>query len=104
MLIPSSAAPIYDELKWWGTVLGVAWTAFKAFNWVKDMREKDIKGIGDGVSGLKTEIKEQTTQFMSAMNDNTKEIRDLRTVLTQALIAPMPIAKAARARRKKDMK
>lgn len=80
---------------------GLLWSIFKALEWVKSIKYKDLAHLNEGVTNLKTEMKTQTESIVGAISDNTKQLSELRTVLLSALIAPIPQARPARAARRK---
>lgn len=90
---------IYEQSKFWIALISFLWAIFKGFNWVKDIREKDLKDIHNGVTSLRGEIQGQTTQIV----DQIKELRsDFRTFYT--IPQPQMIPARAKAPRRKSTK
>ena len=105
MQLPSNMHILYEESKFWIGIATAIIGIYRGFEWVKDIRTKDIPGIQAGVNDLKFEITSQTTSLVKATDNNTHELRELRSdikTLTQAFIVPPKVRAArARARRKK---
>jgi hypothetical protein len=84
------------DTKFYLGLAGLLWTAFKGFNWVKDIREKDLKGIKDDLS---TQTDVIGTGF-SNLADGIRELRnDFRTFYTSP--DPLMIPVNARMTRKR---
>jgi hypothetical protein len=79
MYLDANSVPfskVYDEVKSWVEIVVAAWTIFKAYEWVKDIRETDLKNLKDNMAEFNTSLKEQTR----AIVDELKELRsDVRT-------------------------
>lgn len=96
---------VYTEFKFWGPVVGAFWIVFKAYNWVLEIKTKDLCNIQDSIKEFNFELDrgltKQTTEFVNSVSVNTNEIKELRgdiKMLTAAILNQN--AKAARARKK----
>lgn len=88
----------YEEGKFWLAIGGALWYAFKGLEWIKQVRENDLKHIHSEVQSLGIGVKEQTLAFVKAVESNTVELKELRRDLFTALVSPIPAK--ARAKRK----
>lgn len=96
------------DTKFYLALVGVLWTAFKGVTWVKDIREKDLKGIDGKVDNVGTEIRTQTsamnagfTGLSATVDRGFQELRsDFRTFYT----SPDPLMVPVRARATKKRK
>jgi hypothetical protein len=85
-------AHVYEESKFWSALIGMLWAAFKGFSWIKDIREKDLKGIQGDVSLLSGEVRRQT-DVISTVTDRqtnamTRELQELRSDFRTFYTAP----------------
>lgn len=91
------------DTKFYAALAGLMWTAFKGFNWVRDIREKDLKGIKEDVNTVSTEVRSQTgviNQGFSLLTSTVQELRsDFRTFYTSP--DPLMIPVSARTTRKR---
>ena len=95
---------VYTELKFWLSLIGALWAVFRGFNWVKEIRTNDLKHIHSGVESLQSDIKDQTASFVSAINNNTNELKELRSdirTFTTAVVAQPHISRSVRAAKRK---
>lgn len=98
---------LYEEAKYWSSFIGALWVVFKGLRWVKDIRDKDLKGIDSNVVSLKNEVQQQTSlmcgsfdKLNSTMDRGIENLRsDFRTFYTSP--DPIMIPVHARASRKK---
>ena len=97
---PSEIKAIYEEGKFWSIVATSIVALYKAFQWVKDIREKDLVTIQGKIDGLHTELGSQTTAIVKATDANTNEIKELRNDMRTLIIQPQ-LARAAKASRRK---
>jgi hypothetical protein len=100
MVMPANIPVWIEQIKWFGSVGGGFWVAFKAYTYVKDA----LANTQEGVIGIKTELTNQTQAIVKATDTNTTELKELRTDvgrLVQAMMAPLPRSRAARAARRK---
>jgi hypothetical protein len=95
------ALPIWaEQVKFFLSVGGAFWAAFTGFTFVKATLEEtktDVKAV-------KAELTSQTTAIVSAAEKQTQQLVGVREdvrMLVQAMIAPPPRARAARAARRK---
>ena len=91
---------IYEEAKFWSIMAGAVITAYKGFQWVKDIREKDLVTIQGKIDGLHTELGNQTSAIVKATDANTNELKELRNDMRTLIIQPQ-LARAAKASRRK---
>jgi hypothetical protein len=80
-----------NDTKFYIALAGALWTAFKGFNWVKDIREKDLKGIKDDLAQQNHLL---GTGFTALSNGITELRSDFRTFYT----SPDPVMVPVRAR------
>ena len=76
-----------DQIKFFASVGGAFWAAFKAYNYVKTA----LTETQSGVEGIKNELTKQTTAIVKATDANTGELKELRTDmgrLVQAMMVP----------------
>lgn len=101
--------PMMMQIMEWGvTLLGVAYSGFKAYAWVKDMREKDLAQIKTGVDELKgtmldvkAEITSQTKAIVTELQEQREYMKILYgPVINRLMQAPAPV-RAKRTPRKK---
>jgi hypothetical protein len=95
---PSAVAQFFQsaDTKFYMALVGLLWTTFKGFNWVKDIREKDLKGLKDDI-GTQTHV--IGTGF-NALAAGISELRnDFRTFYTSP--DPLMIPVSARTTRKR---
>ena len=97
---PSEIKSIYEEGKFWSIVATSIVAVYKAFQWVKDIREKDLVTISGKIDGLHGELGSQTTAIVKATDANTNEIKELRNDMRTLIIQPQ-LARAAKASRRK---
>lgn len=92
------AQALYNESKFWLTFGGALWTAFKAIQWVRSIKENDLHHIQEGVSDLKEGLDKQT----DAIVDQLKDLReDFRTFYAQPMRARIASKRPAKAQRRK---
>lgn len=72
-------------------IAGAAWVAREAFDWVKGIRDEDLKGI-------KTDLSSQTTVISSGFNKLSDNIHEMRTDLRTFYTSPDPIMTPVSAR------
>lgn len=76
---------------------GLLWTAFRGFNWVKDIRQKDLKGIKEDL-GTQTNV---ISAGFAALSEGVKELRnDFRTFYTSPNPLMMPVSSRPSRKRK----
>lgn len=100
MLLPPNLVQTLGELKFILAAGGAIWSFFKAFNFVKTALSDTQKGV----SAIQTELTSQTHAIVTATNNQTTELHELRTDvgrLIQSMMVPPPRARAARAARRK---
>ena len=84
------------DTKFYIALFGLLWTAFKGFHWVKDIREKDLKGIKDDL-GAQTHV---IGTVFANVAEGLRELRgDFRTFYTSP--DPLMIPVSARTTRKR---
>lgn len=72
------------DTKFYLALFGILWTSFKGFNWVKDIREKDLKGIKDDLST-------QTQVIGTGFSNLTDGVRELRNDFRTFYMSPDPL-------------
>lgn len=72
------------DTKFYLMLIGGMWTAFRGFNWVRDIREKDLKGI-------KEDLGTQTNVIGNGFANLSEGIRELRSDFRTFYIAPDPL-------------
>lgn len=72
------------DTKFYIMLIGGMWTAFRGFNWVRDIREKDLRGI-------KEDLGAQTTVIGNGFANLSDGIRELRNDFRTFYIAPDPL-------------
>lgn len=84
------------DTKFYLGLAGLLWTAFKGFNWVRDIREKDLKGIKDDLGA-------QTHVIRDGFAALSEKVGDLSSDFRNFYISPDPlmIPVSARATRKR---
>lgn len=86
---------LYTESKFWAALVGGLWVAFKGINWVKDIREKDLKGLKSDISHVGIELNRQTdtiaSGFTSLQTATTRELQELRSDFRTFYTAPDPL-------------
>ena len=96
----SDIKAIYEEGKFWSLIAGAVIAVYKAFQWVKDIREKDLVTIQGKIDGLHGELGKQTDAIVKATEANTHELVELRNDMRTLIIQPQ-LARAAKASRRK---
>lgn len=66
---------IYPELRFWFSVGGAFWVVFKAFSWIKAIRENDLTHIQTSVNDLKSGLDHQTTSIVQELQGLRGEFR-----------------------------
>lgn len=103
MFADSTTLPFFSEIRQWLLVGGIFWSVFKAYTYIKTIKDTDLARIQDGLASTHTELRTQTNSIVDAVVTNTNEIKELRVdirTLTTAFMAP-PRARAAARRKKK---
>lgn len=86
-----------SDTKFYLTLGSALWGIFKGFTWVKDIRDKDLKGIKDDLSNQTGVI----SSGFSRLADSIHEMRtDLRTFYTSPDPLMMPVSARATRKRK----
>lgn len=100
---PSLLIKLYPEIKFWAGLVGGLWAVFNGLNWVKDIREKDLKGLKSDVAIANTELTKQTETIASGFSTlqavTDRGFRDLRDDFRTFYMAPDPVMAPARARK-----
>lgn len=89
-----------EQVKWFISVGGGFWALFSAYTYVKTSFTDTQKGI----TGIQTALSDQTTSLIKAADNQTVELKELRTDvgrMISAMMVPPPRARAARAARRK---
>ncbi len=97
---PNSMHGVFEEGKFWVAMVSAIIATYKGFQWVKDIREKDLVKIQGTIDGLHTELGAQTTAIVKATEANTNELKELRNDMRTLIIQPA-LARAAKASRRK---
>lgn len=100
----SNAHMLYEESKFWISIIGALWTVFGGVQWLKSIKTNDLPHLQAGIDNVKDELKAQTVTIVKSMDDNTGQVKDLRQdikMLTTAILAPSLRARAARASKRK---
>lgn len=78
----ASLHQLYPEVKFWLSVGGIFWMAFKGFTWVKAIRDNDLPQIQTGLDDVKkgmesvyTELKTQTSAVVSELQNLRLDFR-----------------------------
>lgn len=95
------------DTKFYLAVMGAVWAASRGFTWVKDIRDKDLKSVQNGVDEVSSEVRQQTsvigtgfTTLSTIMDRGFQELRsDFRTFYTQP--DPIMVPVHARSTRKR---
>lgn len=66
---------IYEQSKFWIGLITFVWSIFKGFNWVKDIRDKDLKGLHEGIVSLRGDLQGQTTQLVEQIKELRNDVR-----------------------------
>ena len=90
----------YEEGKFWVGFATAIIGGYKAFNWIKGIREKDIVDVKQKIDDLHTELGSQTSAIVKATELNTNELKELRNDMRTLIIQPQ-LARAAKASRRK---
>ena len=96
----SDIKAIYEEGKFWVGFATAIIGGYKAFNWIKGIREKDIVDVKQKIDDLHTELGSQTSAIVKATELNTNELKELRMDIRTLIIQPQ-LARAAKASRRK---
>jgi hypothetical protein len=96
----------YTACKWIAGLITGAWAVMKAVNWVKAIRDTDMKNVQAGIVGMQSSldkveqgIERQTSAFVTAIN----EVRaDLRTFYVPRFAIPEPYAPVPQPRARKS--
>lgn len=86
------------ETKFYVGLASLMWTAFKGFNWVKDIREKDLKGLKEDVGTVSTELRQQTHVIGNGFSTLLAGVHDLRSDFRTFYTSPDPLMVPVRAR------
>jgi hypothetical protein len=97
---PSNLHGVYEEGKFWIGFATAVIGGYKAFSWVKDLREKDLVEVNSKLDGLHIELGTQTSAIVKATEANTNELKELRMDMRTLIIQPQ-LARAAKASRRK---
>jgi hypothetical protein len=100
MVMPNNIPIWIEQIKWFASVGGGFWVAFKAYTYVKDA----LANTQEGVKDIKSELTNQTHALVTATAAQTTELHELRTDvgrLVQSMMAPPARSRAARAARRK---
>lgn len=85
---------IYDTIEFWLLIGGGVWGAFKSYQWVKAIREKDLKGLKTDVTTLNADLNRQTQSiesgFTSLEDATTRALQELRSDFRTFYISPDP--------------
>lgn len=81
---PVAAFLTSTDTKFYLALLGAAWAARGGFNWIKDFREKDVKGIKEDLSA-------QTGVIHSGFTALTSGIQELRNDFRTFYTSPDPL-------------
>lgn len=89
------------DYKFWATLAGLGWTAFKGFQWVKEIRTKDLHEVKAALGDVSAKMDTQTDRLVKEFQESREEFR----TFTRLFIVPQPLPIArARAPRKPRLK
>lgn len=86
------------DTKFYLGLAGLVWTASKGFNWVKDIREKDLKGLKEDMGTVSTELRQQTNVISTGFSTLLSGVHDLRSDFRTFYTSPDPLMVPVRAR------
>jgi hypothetical protein len=66
---------IYEQSKFWLGLITFIWSIFKGFSWVRDIRDKDLKGLHEGIVSLRGDLQGQTTQLVEQIKELRNDVR-----------------------------
>lgn len=93
---------LYDTVELWLLIIGGAWGAFKSYQWVKAIREKDLRGLKLDVTALNNDLNRQTDSIVSGFStlesSVTRELQELRSDFRSFVRPTAPIMVPVRAR------
>lgn len=92
---------IYEQGKFWFTVSTVIWGAKKGFDWVKDIREKDIPEVKTSINNVHLELQQQTSQIVTSLDKLGSEFKEMRQDFRTYVAPPMRMYAAKAAKTKK---
>lgn len=104
-MITESVNPIAEffqsaDTKFYVALAGILWAAFKGFNWVKDIRDEDLKGIKHDLRDQTSIIATGLATLGAIMDRGFQEMRnDFRTFYTSP--DPLMVPVNARTTRKR---
>lgn len=83
---PSTAVQFIDSAntKFYLALFGLLWAAFKGFSWVKDIREKDLKGLKDDLGA-------QTHVIRTGFDNLAEGLREIRDDFRTFYMSPSPL-------------
>ncbi len=93
-----------EDYKFWITIAGMIASGYKAFQWIKEIRTKDLVAVHQGIQEIKTGLNSLGMKLDSQTNSvvgELKELRnDFRTFIPMATymspVAARPAAKRTR--------
>jgi hypothetical protein len=94
---------IASDVKFWATLIGFLIAGYKAFDWVKQIRTKDLSEIHTGLNQLRTEFKTGVDGLSAKVDSQTsaivgelRELRsDFRTVIPMTMAYMSPVQSQA---------
>lgn len=110
-----TTAFILDQARFWIPCIGFGWGLYKAFAWVKAIREKDLAELKVSMDGVKTGLEatntaisrmEQTSteNFKSQTTSIVDQLKELRSDFRTFYTIPQPQMLPARAKSVKSRK
>jgi hypothetical protein len=97
---------LIDIGKWVSGFSAVLWAGFRAFTWVKQIREKDLaelkQNVGNvqvSVDGVKAAIEHQTNRIVSELQEQRQDFRTFYAPLLTTAMVPMQMQQARRAKK-----
>ena len=106
MQVPiSNVHVLYEESKFWVSIIGALWAVFGGVQWLKSIKTNDLPHLQAGIDQVQVELKAQTTTIVKSMDNNTDQVKELRqdikTLTTAMFVPPLSVRAARAAKRKK---
>lgn len=88
---------IMSIIKWTPLIGGAIWGLFKGYQWVKDVREKDLKQLKQnmadlhtGIEGVRAAIDTQTQSLVAELREQRQDFRTFYAPLLTIAAGPTP--------------
>lgn len=85
-----AAQVLAGDYKFWVTVGGIMWGVYKAYDWVKQIRTKDVPDIKEEVKKLSLHLGELGTKVDNQTNQVVQELKEMRSDFRTFYCAPQP--------------